>query len=115
MIASKEDVQPNSSDPLPNSKRVYVSGKHHPDLRVSFREISLASTKAFNGDLTPNEPVRVYDTSGPGGIPNSTATSSRDSRRCGALGSCPERTLKNTQGERSNPRMTATSPVSTLN
>ena len=69
MIASKEDVQPNSSDPLPNSKRVYVSGKHHPDLRVSFREISLAPTKAFNGDLTPNEPVRVYDTSGPWGDP----------------------------------------------
>ena len=69
MIASKEDVQPNSTDPLPNSKRVYASGKHHPDLRVSFREISLAPTKAFSGELTPNEPVRVYDTSGPWGDP----------------------------------------------
>jgi phosphomethylpyrimidine synthase len=52
---------------LPNSRRVYVSGESHRDVRVPFREISLAPTKNFDGRLEPNEPVRVYDTSGPWG------------------------------------------------
>ena len=50
---------------LPNSKKTYVSGRLHPDIRVSFREISLAPTKSINGEIEINEPVRVYDTSGP--------------------------------------------------
>ena len=50
--------------PLPNSRKVYVSGKIHPDIRVPFREISLAPTKSLNGQIEVNEPVRVYDTSG---------------------------------------------------
>ncbi len=47
-----------STGPLPASRKVYVAGELHPDLRVAMREI----------DLTPaaNErPVRVYDPSGP--------------------------------------------------
>jgi len=52
---------------LPNSRRVYVAGKSHPGVRVPFREISLSPTKNFDGRLEPNEPVRVYDTSGPWG------------------------------------------------
>src|SRR3989441_6818594 len=56
--------------PLPNSRRVYVSGKLHPDIRVPFREISLASTKSMSGEIEVNEPVRVYDTSGPWGDPD---------------------------------------------
>ena len=55
---------------LPNSRKVYVSGKLHPDVRVPFREISLAPTKSFNGEVEMNEPVRVYDTSGPWGDPD---------------------------------------------
>src|SRR5436305_12699191 len=55
---------------LPNSKKTYVSGKLHPDIRVPFREISLASTKSINGEIEINEPVRVYDTSGPWGDPD---------------------------------------------
>jgi phosphomethylpyrimidine synthase len=51
--------------PLPNSRRIYVSGEIHPDIRVPFREISLASTKTMSGEVEVNEPVRVYDTSGP--------------------------------------------------
>ncbi len=54
-----------SSAALPNSKKVYAAGKRHPDLRVPFREISLAPTKSLDGELEANEPVRVYDTSGP--------------------------------------------------
>jgi phosphomethylpyrimidine synthase len=53
--------------PLPNSKKVYVPGSLHPDLRVPFREISLAPTKTISGEIEVNEPVRVYDTSGPWG------------------------------------------------
>src|SRR3984893_315406 len=64
---------------LPNSQKVYVTGKLHPSIRVPFREISLAPTKSMDGKvegsagvspvLLPNEPVRVYDTSGPWGDP----------------------------------------------
>src|SRR6266705_5972183 len=53
--------------PLPNSRKIYVNGKVHPDLRVPFREISLAPTKTMSGEIEVNEPVRVYDTSGPWG------------------------------------------------
>ena len=55
---------------LPNSKKTFVSGKLHPDIRVPFREISLAPTKSMNGEIEINEPVRVYDTSGPWGDPD---------------------------------------------
>ncbi len=57
----------SSSDQLPNSRKVYVPGQVHPDLRVPFREISLAPTKTMSGEIEVNEPVRVYDTSGPWG------------------------------------------------
>ena len=52
---------------LPKSRRVYLSGKLHPDVRVPLREISLAPTKSMSGEIEVNEPVRVYDTSGPWG------------------------------------------------
>src|SRR5436190_10464940 len=52
---------------FPNSRKVYVTGKLHADLRIPFREISLAPTKSMNGEIEMNEPVRVYDTSGPWG------------------------------------------------
>ena len=55
---------------LPNSRKIYVSGKIYPHLRVPFREISLSPTKSLNGRLEINEPVRVYDTSGPWGGPD---------------------------------------------
>jgi phosphomethylpyrimidine synthase len=59
-----------TSAPLPNSKKVYVKGTLHPDIRVPFREISLAPTKTMSGEVEINEPVRVYDTSGPWGDPD---------------------------------------------
>src|SRR6266536_3128743 len=74
--AKADDPGPNGSTEtavndrgynLPNSKKVYVSGKLHTDVRVPFREISLAPTKSMNGEIEVNEPVRVYDTSGPWG------------------------------------------------
>ena len=56
--------------PLPNSRKVHVSGKLHHDIRVPLREISLAPTKSMNGEIELNEPVRVYDTSGAWGDPD---------------------------------------------
>ncbi len=56
-----------SNDFFPNSKRVYVSGSQNEDMRVPFREIALHPTQAFNGEMETNEPLRVYDTSGPWG------------------------------------------------
>src|SRR5437667_645304 len=52
---------------LPNSRKIFVAGKLHPDIRVPFREITLAPTKTMSGEIEVNEPVRVYDTSGPWG------------------------------------------------
>jgi phosphomethylpyrimidine synthase len=69
MIATKESFEPHSSEQLPNSQRVYVAGQLHPGIRVPMREIELTPTKSFNGDLQPNDPVRVYDCSGPWGDP----------------------------------------------
>ena len=53
-----------------NSRKIYVSGEIHPAIRVPFREITLAPTKSINGEIEINEPVRVYDTSGPWGDPD---------------------------------------------
>src|SRR5438034_113883 len=69
MIASKASFEPQSSEPLPNSGKVFVPGEVHPDVRVPFREIKLTPTKSFNGKSEYNEPVRVYDCSGPWGDP----------------------------------------------
>jgi phosphomethylpyrimidine synthase len=67
MISTKDSIEPQSGEPLPNSSRVCVSGKIHPDVRVPFREVNLSPTKSFNGQLAANAPVRVYDCSGPWG------------------------------------------------
>ncbi|MDT3722081.1 phosphomethylpyrimidine synthase ThiC [Pseudomonas oryzihabitans] len=56
-------VDRQSTQPLPNSRKVYLTGSR-PDIRVPVREISLADTPtAFGGEA--NAPVCVYDTSGP--------------------------------------------------
>ncbi len=63
-----------SRAPLPASTRVYVDGKLHPSLRVPMREISLSPSKSFNGREENNEPVLVYDCSGPWGDPTFDGT-----------------------------------------
>lgn len=55
---------------FPNSKRVYVSGHLHPDIKVPFREISQSESKTLQGEVVPNDPIKVYDTSGPWGDPD---------------------------------------------
>ncbi len=70
MIEQNKNDETNRDTQLPNSRKVYVSGRLHEDVRVPFREITLAPTKSMNGDLEANDPVRVYDTSGPWGDPD---------------------------------------------
>ena len=69
MIAPKDSIEPQSSDALPASSRVYINGELHPEIRVPMREIALSPTKTFSGELEENAPVRVYDCSGPWGDP----------------------------------------------
>lgn len=52
------------SSPLPGSTKVYVKGSD-PSISVPMREIALTPTQGRNGEEIPNEPVRVYDSSGP--------------------------------------------------
>ena len=64
-----------STDPIsPNSKKVYVSGALHPEIKVPFREISLSSstTEDKNDHHKENDEssILVYDTSGPYTDPN---------------------------------------------
>lgn len=48
---------------FPESRKVYIEGSR-PDVRVPMREIALSPTKTPQG-MVENEPVRVYDTTGP--------------------------------------------------
>ncbi|MGG6431943.1 phosphomethylpyrimidine synthase ThiC [Anoxybacillus sp. D401a] len=52
-----------STMPFPSSKKVYVLGTRE-DVRVPMREIQLSPTKTGT-TMLENEPIRVYDTSGP--------------------------------------------------
>ena len=66
---SSESVTTTAGHRLfPSSRRAYIAGSR-PDLKVPMREIVLSPTRLPNGTEVPNEPVRVYDTSGPWGDP----------------------------------------------
>ncbi len=62
-LSATATVDEAAVKPLPNSRKVYVTGSR-PDIRVPMREISLADTTASFG-TEPNPPIYVYDTSGP--------------------------------------------------
>jgi phosphomethylpyrimidine synthase len=67
--SKKETTEPHSSEQLPKSRRVYLPGKIHSDVQVPMREIIVSDTKSHTGAVIPNDPVRVYDCSGPWGDP----------------------------------------------
>jgi len=75
MIATKDSFEPHSSEQLPASKKVFVAGKLHPEIRVPMREIEVSDTKSYTGAIEKNTPVRVYDCSGPWGDPAFTGKS----------------------------------------
>ncbi len=71
----KKDTAPTQNgitrNPFPNSTKIYVPGKIHPDIKVAMREIKLSdTTDSLTGKKIPNESVTVYDTSGPYTDPN---------------------------------------------
>ena len=72
MSGKTEVTKVEEMDPIEGMKRVYVDGSR-PDLRVPFREIELQPTRLPDGRLQANDPVRVYDTSGPWGDPDFAA------------------------------------------
>ncbi|MCP5524771.1 MAG: phosphomethylpyrimidine synthase ThiC [Verrucomicrobiales bacterium] len=74
MIANDKSFEPHSSEQLPASRRIHVEGTLHPDVRVPMREIALSPTRRIDGSLEENEPVRVYDCSGPWGDPDFAGT-----------------------------------------
>jgi len=53
----------------PRSRRIYVQGKLHPEVQVPMREVDLSPTKSLSGAEEINQPVRIYDCSGPWGDP----------------------------------------------
>lgn len=53
-----------TTEPISGSKKVYVKGKIH-NIKVAMREITLSPTKLANGKIEINNPVTVYDASGP--------------------------------------------------
>ncbi len=61
-------------DPFPASEKIYVNGTIHKDIKVAMRQINLTDSKAMftKGQFVKdkNEPVVVYDTSGPFTDPN---------------------------------------------
>ena len=62
-LSAPAQVDPESVQPFPNSRKVYETGSR-PDLRVPMREITLDDTHSSAG-VEHNPPVYVYDTSGP--------------------------------------------------
>jgi phosphomethylpyrimidine synthase len=73
----KKDQAPQKTlverQPLTGSRKIYVQGKLHPEIRVAMREIILADTERqfdFGFPSEKNPPVTVYDTSGPYTDPN---------------------------------------------
>lgn len=60
----KSDQQNVSSGPIPGSRKIYVQGELF-DIAVPMREIGLSPTQDLAGELVANDPVVVYDTSGP--------------------------------------------------
>ncbi|AHF89113.1 phosphomethylpyrimidine synthase ThiC [Opitutaceae bacterium TAV5] len=74
-------LSPSSDASLPHtlfpaSARIYLPGSR-PDIRVPLREITLSPTRGPDGVETPNDPVRVYDTSGAWGDPSFHADPTR--------------------------------------
>ncbi len=67
---SRKPIDISTKPVSPNSKKVYVAGSIHPQIRVPFREITLTASPNGNGSPAPPESVIVYDTSGPYTDPN---------------------------------------------
>ena len=69
MIKKVEELDTEVSTEFNNSERIYVEN-NDSTVRVPMREIKLSPTNKPDGVMEQNEPLRVYDTSGPWGDKN---------------------------------------------
>ena len=71
-IDNTDEIRAIENDPtqFPNSTRIYIDGEIHPDVKVPLREIRVSDTEHSDGTVEKNDPVRVYDCSGPWGDPD---------------------------------------------
>src|SRR5271154_3705118 len=60
----KSKILREVTKPFPNSAKVHIEAAGGK-VRVAMREITQAPTRDFQGQITQNPPLRVYDTSGP--------------------------------------------------
>mgnify|MGYP005992615759 FL=1 len=70
LLSQNASVDHASVQPFPKSRKVYIEGSR-PDIRVPMREISLDDTPTGLGG-EKNDPLYVYDTSGPYTDPEAT-------------------------------------------
>ncbi len=105
-ISATAHVDEAAVQPLPNSRKIYVTGSRD-DLRVPMRAISQADTPSgFGGEKNP--PVYVYDTSGPYTDPTRASTSVRACPRCARAGSPSAATLSSSRASRARSAANAT-------
>ncbi|MGQ0793855.1 MAG: phosphomethylpyrimidine synthase ThiC [Deltaproteobacteria bacterium] len=70
MSAKRERIPSDAAvtkDPFPRSKKIYLNGALHPDVRVPMREVELSDTDPEilgRGESVKNQPITLYDTSG---------------------------------------------------
>ncbi|HPA16624.1 MAG TPA: phosphomethylpyrimidine synthase ThiC [Verrucomicrobiae bacterium] len=57
-----------TNTPLSAPRRIYIAGRLYPKIRIPMREVHLMPTPGPSGSIE-NQPVRIYDTSGPWGDP----------------------------------------------
>ncbi len=79
-----------TTGPVTGSRKAYASPAGRPDIRVPYREIVLSDPK--------EEPVRVYDPSGPTPRPTRGSTSMPASPACASPGSRPAATRPSRRG-----------------
>ena len=60
----RESALASYQKPFPASRKIYVQGSR-ADIQVPLRQVTLQPTRDFDGKLTPNAPVLLYDTTGP--------------------------------------------------
>ncbi|HXU39383.1 MAG TPA: phosphomethylpyrimidine synthase ThiC [Blastocatellia bacterium] len=74
-MTPRKDSEPHaeSTFQFPNSARIYIEGSAR-SIRVPMREVHLNVTRGVNGAIEENEPVRLYDSSGPWGDPEANCS-----------------------------------------
>ena len=80
-IAAKNITPTVTTGPLPASKKIYIPGEIHSDIRVPMREIAQSDTPVSFG-AEKNPAIVVYDTSGPSTDPDATIDIRKGLRYC---------------------------------